>query len=137
MAPEQYLGLKTDERTDQFGFCVVLYEALYGRRPFAARSLEELKSEVIRQQVIVPPADSDVPAWLWQIIRKGLSADPEDRYPTLESLLENLEHDPEECTSSTSVDTQPKNTCDFVDTIDDRFTCRSLVRTAIQNLSAM
>jgi hypothetical protein len=31
-----------------------------------------------------------------RIIDKGLSAKPEDRYSTLESLLEDLEHDPEE-----------------------------------------
>ena len=96
MAPEQHLGLKTDERTDQFGFCVVLYEALYGKRPYSGRSIEELKSEVIRQQVSVPSTDSDVPAWLWQIIRKGLSVKPEDRYATIDSLLEDLDKDPEE-----------------------------------------
>ena len=96
MAPEQHLGLTTDERTDQFGFCVVLYEALYGKRPFAGRSLEKLKSEVIRQQVCVPSADTEVPAWLWKIIYKGLSVKPEDRYPSIDSLLEDLDKDPEE-----------------------------------------
>ena len=96
MAPEQHLGLKTDERTDQFGFCVVLYEALYGKRPFSARTMEKLKREVIRQQVCVPRADTDVPAWLWQIVRKGLSVKPEDRYTTIDSLLEDLDKDPEE-----------------------------------------
>jgi serine/threonine protein kinase len=34
MAPEQHTGSATDARTDQFGFCVALYEALYGERPF-------------------------------------------------------------------------------------------------------
>ena len=96
MAPEQHLGLKTGERTDQFGFCVVLYEALYGKRPFAGRSMEELKSEVIRQQVCVPRPDTDVPAWLWKTIYKGLSVKPEDRYPSIDSILEDLDKDPEE-----------------------------------------
>ena len=96
MAPEQHLGLKTDERTDQFGFCVVLYEALYGKRPFAGRSLEKLKSEVIRQQVCVPRPDTDVPAWLWKTIYRGLSVKPEERHPSIDSLLEDLDKDPEE-----------------------------------------
>ncbi len=83
-------------RTDQFAFCVVLYEALYGRRPFAARSMEKLKREVLRENVTIPPADSEVPVWLWQIVRKGLSANPEGRFPKIDSLLEELDKDPEE-----------------------------------------
>ena len=122
MAPEQHLGLKTDERTDQFGFCVVLYEALYGKRPFLAATMEKLKREVIRQQVRPPRADTDVPAWLWKIIYKGLSAKPEDRYPTIDSLLEELDKDPEEVRRQKTVGTQAKAICDFIDPIDDRAT---------------
>ena len=95
MAPEQHLGWKTDERTDQFGFCVVLYEVLYGKRPFAGRSREELKREVSRQQVSVPSTETDVPNWIWKIIRKGLSIKPEGRYQTIDSLLDDLDKDPE------------------------------------------
>ncbi|MDB4982835.1 MAG: serine/threonine kinase family protein, partial [Myxococcales bacterium] len=38
MAPEQFLGTATDARTDQFSFCVALYEAVYGDRPFGGNS---------------------------------------------------------------------------------------------------
>ncbi len=42
MAPEQLRGGAADARSDQFSFCVALFEALYGERPFAGGSLEEL-----------------------------------------------------------------------------------------------
>ena len=100
MAPEQHLGQKTDERTDQFGFCVVLYEVLYGKRPFVANTMKELKLAVIQQQICIPPGDSKVPTWLWHIIRKGLRVNPEERYPTIEPLLDDLEEDPEEARAS-------------------------------------
>ena len=35
MAPEQALGAAQDARCDIFSFCVVLFEALHGRRPVA------------------------------------------------------------------------------------------------------
>lgn len=61
MAPEQHLGRKTDERTDQHAFCLVLYEALFGRRPFRGKTLESLKKRVLAQKYDPPPANSPVP----------------------------------------------------------------------------
>src|SRR5690606_8377455 len=41
MAPEQHLGDPATALSDQFSFCVVLYEALFGRRPFKGSSRTE------------------------------------------------------------------------------------------------
>jgi serine/threonine protein kinase/tetratricopeptide (TPR) repeat protein len=35
MAPEQHVGGSIDARTDQYSFCLALYEGLYGQRPFS------------------------------------------------------------------------------------------------------
>src|SRR4051812_10268762 len=42
MAPEQLRGERADARSDQFSFCVALWEALYGRKPFAGESFREM-----------------------------------------------------------------------------------------------
>ncbi len=56
MAPEQFASGNVDPRTDQFSFCVALYEALYGARPFAGRTFEELGDNVCAGAVLPPPA---------------------------------------------------------------------------------
>ena len=43
MAPEQHLGRRADARSDQFAFCVALWEKLYGQRPFRARDIRQLR----------------------------------------------------------------------------------------------
>ena len=51
MAPEQFTGGNVDPRTDQFNFCVALYEALYGERPFEGKTFDELGDNVLRGRV--------------------------------------------------------------------------------------
>lgn len=90
MAPEQYDGLG-DARIDQFGFCVALYEALFGRRPFEGRTAEQLLARI---NTAVPPdipLRSDVPDWLARIVVRGLSRDPDRRFADMDALLDAIE----------------------------------------------
>jgi serine/threonine-protein kinase len=64
MAPEQRSGQATDARTDQFGFCAALEEALRG---------------------------ADAPAWLRRAIARGLAPLPAERFPSMEALLAAFE----------------------------------------------
>jgi predicted Ser/Thr protein kinase len=66
MAPEQYLGQPTDARTDQFSFCVALFEGLYGVRPFVGERVAVVREAVLAGHIQEVPKDSDVPAWLLQ-----------------------------------------------------------------------
>jgi len=94
MAPEQFLGTLTDARSDQFSFCVALYEALYGERPFAGNTLFALTAAVVQGHLQPPPVDAKVPPWIRKVLLRGLRPDAAERYPSMKELLEALERDP-------------------------------------------
>ncbi|MDC0715598.1 WD40 repeat domain-containing serine/threonine protein kinase [Nannocystis bainbridge] len=94
MAPEQFAAKRGDARTDQFSFCIALYEALYGHRPFAGETLAELTDAVSSGRVSPPPKSAAVPAWVHAALLRGLQSDPERRWPTMNALLAALAGDP-------------------------------------------
>jgi len=90
MAPEQFAGQFIDARSDQFSFCVALYEALFGVRPFSGTTIAALAASVLSGRVKRPPERSQVPAIVWQALRRGLSVKRADRYPSMNELLADL-----------------------------------------------
>jgi tetratricopeptide (TPR) repeat protein len=90
-APEQLLGKPTDARSDQFSFCVSLYEALYGERPFSADTVVMLVAEIIDGKAGEPPEGSRVPSWLRRILLQGLRATPDQRHASMDALLGEME----------------------------------------------
>ncbi|MEM6995687.1 MAG: serine/threonine-protein kinase, partial [Myxococcota bacterium] len=94
MAPEQHKGSKPDPYADQFSFCVALYEALYGERPFDGNSVTSLAMNVLDGQLRAAPKNSGVPSWLRDVVVRGLSTHPSDRWPSIDALLAELQRDP-------------------------------------------
>jgi tetratricopeptide (TPR) repeat protein/tRNA A-37 threonylcarbamoyl transferase component Bud32 len=94
MSPEQMKGESSDSRSDQFSFCVSLYEALYRVRPFVARTMPELRQAVLAGAYAEPPRDTTVPAHIWNVLVRGLAPDPAARYPTMSELLAALGREP-------------------------------------------
>ncbi|MFO0632636.1 MAG: protein kinase [Nannocystaceae bacterium] len=94
MAPEQWIGGAVDARTDQFAFCVVLWEALWGRRPFAAANLAGLGYAITHGRVEPLPGNVRAPARIHRLLLQGLAVDPAQRHPDMRSLLAALAHDP-------------------------------------------
>lgn len=90
MPLEQLERGPVDERSDQFAFCVTLFEAVYGQRPFKGRDVDTLIAAVERG-VESPPENPDAPRWLAGIILRGLASDPDARWPSMQALLETLE----------------------------------------------
>jgi tetratricopeptide (TPR) repeat protein len=90
MAPEQFGSGVTDGRSDQFSFCVALYEALFGEIPFRGKTIPARMLEASKGRVIPPPANSVVPRRIHRILTRGLAQKPESRYPSMDALLDDL-----------------------------------------------
>ena len=92
MSPEGHCGESVDGRSDQFSYCVALYEALYRVRPFGDG--KELVARVIDGKLRDPPAQSEVPARIRNVLVRGLARAPAERFPSMEALLADLEREP-------------------------------------------
>lgn len=94
MSPEQHRGDRVTAASDQFSFCVALYQCLYGLLPFSTRSFAELRDDVTQGRVLPAPSRSPVPARVFAALRRGMAADAAARYPTMGELLVALARDP-------------------------------------------
>ncbi len=76
--PEVLAGKPADARSDQYSFCVSLYEGLYGTRPS-------------REGALTSAARSPVPRAVHAIVVRGLAPAPGERHPSMEALLQALD----------------------------------------------
>lgn len=90
MAPEQARGDAT-AASDQYAFCVALFEALQGRRPHAELESKGFEAMVIAREAPLPSGvPQGVPRWLRQVIARGLAPTPADRWPSMTELVSAL-----------------------------------------------
>jgi len=94
MAPEQFAGGRIDARADQFSYCVALYWALSGVHPFGGSNSSELSSKVQRGDVATPAKKIAAPSRIQKALLRGLSVDPEARWPSMDALVDELLRDP-------------------------------------------
>ncbi|HXU68747.1 MAG TPA: serine/threonine-protein kinase [Polyangia bacterium] len=89
MAPEQMRGTPPDGRADQFSFCVALFEALYGVRPFPGKSLGELERAIFDEERL-RPRRKGVPANVRRALARGLGYAANERFDSMDALLRAL-----------------------------------------------
>jgi tetratricopeptide (TPR) repeat protein len=84
MAPDVLTRGFQDVCDDLYAFCMIVYEMLNGRSPFASMEARELG----RVSASTRPG---MPAELHEIIARGLAPDADRRWPSMKSLLRALE----------------------------------------------
>ncbi|MEM9453808.1 MAG: serine/threonine-protein kinase [Myxococcota bacterium] len=90
MAPELFGGRRTGAGSDQYSFCMSLYEALYGKFP-APEFLQGSGTSGLRKRRTQARPEVPVPRYLRRLLRRGMAKDPADRFPSMEALLIALE----------------------------------------------
>lgn len=94
MAPERLRGERGDARSDQFSFCVALWQALFRVRPFAGETSEELLASMESGAMRWNPKAA--PAWLAKVAVEGLALDPTKRYADMHDLVDALLDEPDD-----------------------------------------
>jgi serine/threonine-protein kinase len=91
MSPEQAMGMEVDARSDVFSFGVCLFELITGRLPFEAPNEAALITKVASGRAPeLKDSRSDVPAGLDLVVQRAMRKRMEDRYQTMDDVLQDL-----------------------------------------------
>ncbi|HVI00738.1 MAG TPA: serine/threonine-protein kinase [Enhygromyxa sp.] len=91
MAPERLAGHDNDERSDQFAFCVSLWEALAGSNPFTGEDPLARYRSIRRGPVRVELGQLGVAKPVVAGLERGMSFEREARFSTMDELLRELQ----------------------------------------------
>lgn len=92
LSPEQAMAtVEMDERVDVYGAAVVLYQLLTGRRPFEARSYNEMIVKICTEPFALPHTlNGQLDADLERVLLRGMARDPDERWPTARAFRQAL-----------------------------------------------
>ncbi len=88
-SPEQVDGAVAGPESDQFSYCVALFEALCGTRPFDDRSPRHRRRSIEGRRFEAWSAE--VPRHVREAVDRGLRVEPDRRHRSMAALLSALE----------------------------------------------
>ncbi len=91
MSREQWRGDRVGPPADQFAFCVSLWEALFGERPFLGETAMEMRDEICAGRHQPPPSNHSVPRALVRVIERGFAPNGAGRWPSMHALIAELQ----------------------------------------------
>jgi eukaryotic-like serine/threonine-protein kinase len=92
ISPEQATGRGVDERTDVYSLGVVVYELLAGAPPYSGDSFVAVAMKHVSDPIpSIAKARPDVPLRVDAALRKAMAKDPDDRFPSMDDLVAELE----------------------------------------------
>ncbi|WP_255216210.1 serine/threonine-protein kinase [Pseudenhygromyxa sp. WMMC2535] len=92
MAPERVIGGPGDAQSDQFSFCAAVYGALYGTLPFGGGTrIAVLEAMEAGELAAGDRALPGIPPRVRAALLRGLAWRAQDRHPSMEALLAELE----------------------------------------------
>ena len=92
ISPEQARGSHIDARSDLYSAGVVLYEMITGRLPYEGESPVAVAIQHINSIPLSPrEIDPEIPEALEAITMKAMAPDPDNRYPSADAMLADLE----------------------------------------------
>lgn len=89
MAPEQFMGDECDARSDQYSFCLSLWQAVHGELPLAVH-----ERDLLDAWRALDNRRLNTPMWFRRVLLRGLHPEPRMRWPSMEVLLHQLQQDP-------------------------------------------
>lgn len=89
LAPEIIRGERYTHQADLYSLGVLIYESIFGKRPFEEKELIELAKSHLEKEVVIPEEPS-VPENLRNLILGLLEKDPMDRYFSAAEVIDEL-----------------------------------------------